>query len=73
MLFESLPAYLEIAKALNGFVRREQKDHRLNDQVCKALQTLYFPPNGVLGLLKELARGNTVASEELRERADQFQ
>jgi hypothetical protein len=67
-----LKAGLEIAKGLNGLVRRQQKDHRLNDQVCKALRTLYFTPNGVLGLFKELERGNGVASEELRERLINF-
>jgi hypothetical protein len=72
MPFENLAtikAGLEIVKAL---ARREQKDHRLNDQVCKALRTLYFTPKGLLGLLKELERGNGVASNELRERLINF-
>jgi hypothetical protein len=63
---------LEITKQLMRLFAREPKDHRLNDQVCNALRTVYFTPKGVLKLMEEMADGNGLTSKELRERLITF-
>ena|SRR5258708_5329682 len=68
----TLETGLEIAKGLKGLARRDKPDHRLNDQICRALRMLYFTPNGILSLLRELERSNGIASDELRERLINF-
>jgi hypothetical protein len=62
----------EIAKAVKDFVHREKPDHRLNDQICTALRTIYFTPNGVVALLKALEQNNAVTDEDWRDRLINF-
>jgi hypothetical protein len=62
----------EIAKAVKDFVHGEKPDHRLNDQICVALRTIYFTPNGVVALLKALEQNNDVTEEDLRDHLIDF-
>jgi hypothetical protein len=68
----ALKTGLEIAKGLKELARRHKPDHRLNDQICKALRVVYFTPNGILSLLKELEQSNGIPSDDLRERLASF-
>jgi len=75
MPFENLAALktgLEIAKAMKTFACSDRPDHRLNDQMCRALRTLYFMPDGILALLRELEHNGGVPSDELRGRLTAF-
>jgi hypothetical protein len=67
-----LKAGINIAKAAKELARRDKPDHRLNDQICGALRTLYFTPNGILTLLKELERSKAIPGDDLRERLISF-
>jgi hypothetical protein len=54
-------------------VRREKPDHRLSDQICTALRTIYFTPNGVVSLLRSvLEQNNAVTDEDWRDRLINF-
>jgi hypothetical protein len=68
----SLEAAGVLVKGLAGLAARDRKDHRLNDAISKALRTLYFPADGVLALLKEVASGTGLPSDALRERLVNF-
>src|SRR5437764_11889324 len=62
----------DLAKAVKELARRDQPDHHLNDQICNALRTLYFTPNGILALLKELEQSNGGLTDDLRDRLINF-
>jgi hypothetical protein len=56
MLIETLAALIELANATRKFLSRPEakNDHLLGDKLSKALRTIYFPPEVVLGFLLEL-------------------
>jgi hypothetical protein len=47
--------------------RRESRDGRVQDTVSKILRTLYFAPDGILSLLKEVAQGARPTDERIRQ------
>jgi len=68
-----LKAGFETAQAANEYLSSlGKKDFKLHDGLCKALRTLYFTPNGVLSLLRVIARGEDVPTERLSQRLINF-
>lgn len=52
-------------KGLSSLLRRD--DDRLNEELCKLLRCIYFMPDGVLGLLKEIAGGDKVPGDRIKQ------
>lgn len=63
---------LEVVTAAKDMAQRDKPDHRLNDQICRALRTLYFTPKGILTLLKELENNDGALGDDLRDRLVNF-
>ncbi len=47
--------------------RQESRDSRVQDAVSLILRTLYFAPDGILSLLKEVAEGKRPTDARLRQ------
>jgi hypothetical protein len=62
----------DLTKAAKDLLRHEKPDHHLNDQICRALRTLFFMPNGILALLKELEQTDGAPGNDLRARLINF-
>ena len=45
--------------------RQESRDQRVQDTVSKILRTIYFKPDGILSLLREVAEGESPTEERL--------
>jgi hypothetical protein len=56
-----------LAKAAKDWLpKQEDKDRRLQDDLCFALWQLYFTRNGVISLLKDVAENREVSATSLR-------
>jgi hypothetical protein len=66
-----IKAGLDIAKGTRSLLaspkKRGNKDDKLHEDLCRALRFIYFPENGVLGLLREIVGGRQI-SDERREK-----
>ncbi len=53
-----IKAGLDIAKGTRDLLaspkERRSKDDKLSEDLCRALRFIYFPENGVLGVLREI-------------------
>jgi hypothetical protein len=59
---------IALAKAAKDWLpKREDKDRRLQDDLCFALRQLYFTPKGVISLLKDVAENKKVSATRLRQ------
>jgi hypothetical protein len=47
--------------------RHESRDKRVQDSISRILRTLYFAPDGILSLLKEVAEGKNPTDARLRQ------
>ena len=47
--------------------KQESRDGRVQDTISRILRTLYFAPNGILSLLKEIASGEQPAEARLQQ------
>jgi hypothetical protein len=47
--------------------RHESRDKRVQDSISRILRTLYFAPDGILSLLKEVAEGTNPTDARLRQ------
>lgn len=65
--WQSISAGLELASAARKLLRAEGKqDRALGDRLARALRTLYFPPDGVLGFLKEMIARKRIEPDQIR-------
>lgn len=71
----TLKAGLELAEATKLLLERDTrstKDKKLSDRLCTALRALYFTPNGIIELLKEIESGNKLTKERLEDKLPAF-
>jgi flagellar biosynthesis regulator FlbT len=59
---------IALAKAVKDWLpKQEDRDRRLQDDLCFALRQLYFTPKGVISLLKDVAENREVSATRLRQ------
>jgi flagellar biosynthesis regulator FlbT len=64
---------VDVAKALREFKPKpEIRDRHLQDDVTRALRTLYFTPAGILNLLKEVAAGKELSDKRIQKALSDF-
>jgi flagellar biosynthesis regulator FlbT len=64
---------IDVAKALRDFKpKAETHDRRLQDDVTRALRTLYFTPTGILSLLREVAAGKKLTETRIQKALSDF-
>jgi hypothetical protein len=62
-----------VAKAVREFrPGPDAHDRRLQDDVTRALRTLYFTPDGILSLLKEIVAGRTPSEQRIQHALNDF-
>ena len=75
-MLELLDAIKIATKAAEGLQairsRTESSDSRIQDMVSKVLRTIYFPPDGILGLLNEVAEGQKPTEKRLKQGLTDF-
>jgi hypothetical protein len=55
---------IDIVKVAKELVpSSNKKDLKFYDELCRALRLIYFPPTGMLGLLKDIVAGNVIDEE----------
>jgi hypothetical protein len=76
LVLELLDAIKIATKAAEGLQairsRTESSDSRIQDMVSKVLRTIYFPPDGILGLLNEVAEGQKPTEKRLKQGLTDF-
>ncbi len=64
---------VDVAKALRDFKPKpETHDRHLQDDVTRALRTLYFTPTGIFSLLKEVAAGKELSDKRIQKALNDF-
>jgi hypothetical protein len=72
-LFTVIKTGFDIAKTLKEFKPKpETHDKHLQDDVTRALRTLYFTPTGILSLLKEVAAGHELSDKRIQKALSDF-
>ncbi|MGI8724413.1 MAG: hypothetical protein ACR2J1_03440 [Methyloceanibacter sp.] len=66
-VFTLVESVLELASSTKNFLSAEPRAPKLNRSVTRALRALYFTPNGVLSLLKQIEDGQEPDSDRTRE------
>lgn len=63
----------DVAKVLRDFnPKAETRDRHLQDDVTRALRTLYFTPSGILSLLKEVVIGEELTDRRIQKALGDF-
>jgi hypothetical protein len=60
-----LPNSQELAEAVRRSLSEGQRDNRLANEIYKSLRQIYFMPDGVLSLLKDIQWGNKISKSRL--------
>lgn len=71
-VFALLESGLEFACGAKRFLSSNKSTPRLNREISQALRAIYFTPNGVLSLLKEVAEGRHPDPERTKELLIEF-
>jgi hypothetical protein len=68
-----LKSGIALAKAAKDWLpKREDKDRRLQNDLCLALRRLYFTPKGVISLLEDVAENRKISATRLRQALGDF-
>jgi hypothetical protein len=72
-LFTIIKTGIDVAKTLKEFKPKpETHDRHLQDDVTRALRTLYLTPGGILSLLKEVAVGKELSDRRIQKALSDF-
>jgi flagellar biosynthesis regulator FlbT len=72
-LFDLLKAGTALAGAVKAWLpKREEQDCRLQDELSFALRQLYFAPDGVISLLKDVVADREISETRLRQALGDF-
>jgi len=72
-MLEAISTFVDLLNALRDrAIASRLRDPRTTEKVCKALRLIYFPPDGITALLKEVDAGRQPSADRIAAALTQF-